>query len=280
MFAIRRLSIQKELALPGFTLIELLVVISIISILISILLPALGKARKLTRQLQCSSHLHQQGVAFYAYATDSAGYMPFVTNGDTNSSGLLKTWSQQKLLVDQYSNKNGRIWICIDARTSNGKDFSTSDLYTNATSNNYISGYGKLMPRLITGTNPPSWKAGDPGAWNGISSATSWPGREGQGGEFAISSTTLARFANKKTAFIDGELGPPRMGSLKSNAIIVSEAFNISSGSFGSPSRHTGGDGLPSGGAYLCNDGSGAWAGRVYLWQYGGGNPAIAAPEN
>jgi prepilin-type N-terminal cleavage/methylation domain-containing protein/prepilin-type processing-associated H-X9-DG protein len=54
----------------GFTLIELLVVISIISLLISILLPALGGARRASRSVSCLSHLHQLGVAALSYSAD------------------------------------------------------------------------------------------------------------------------------------------------------------------------------------------------------------------
>jgi prepilin-type N-terminal cleavage/methylation domain-containing protein len=54
----------------AFTLIELLVVISIVSLLISILLPALRQARESARAIQCLASLRQCGFGVLSYAED------------------------------------------------------------------------------------------------------------------------------------------------------------------------------------------------------------------
>ena len=55
----------------GFTLLELLVVIAIITLLISLLFPALGGARSKAQAVQSQSNLRQWGVAAQTYSNEN-----------------------------------------------------------------------------------------------------------------------------------------------------------------------------------------------------------------
>jgi prepilin-type N-terminal cleavage/methylation domain-containing protein len=60
----------------GFTLIELLVVISIIALLLSVLVPALYKAKEHAKRVACKTNVKQIAAGIYMYCLDNEGHFP------------------------------------------------------------------------------------------------------------------------------------------------------------------------------------------------------------
>jgi prepilin-type N-terminal cleavage/methylation domain-containing protein/prepilin-type processing-associated H-X9-DG protein len=76
----------------GFTLIELLVVIGIIAVLISVLLPALSRARAAAQTVRCSSNMRQVALAMNDYANLARGWLPYARETGSTSSNWTDTW--------------------------------------------------------------------------------------------------------------------------------------------------------------------------------------------
>lgn len=85
---------QKRLRTTGFTLIELLVVISIIAMLLSILMPALGVAKKHAQRIVCLSNLRQLVIATTTYSLDNNDKV-FLYPNTGNSNAYKYAWYHQ-----------------------------------------------------------------------------------------------------------------------------------------------------------------------------------------
>ncbi len=90
----------------GFTFVELLVVISSIALLVSILMPALNKARWNAKRLVCSTNQRGIGQAYLLYATEYEDYIiptdsaqPFFR---TNRSGFCG-WKENRHYLKPYN---------------------------------------------------------------------------------------------------------------------------------------------------------------------------------
>lgn len=80
----------------GFTLIELLVVVAIIALLMSILLPSLGRAREQAKTLKCLSNLKQVGMAAMMYANQHDNALPPANHSSTGTAtGDGTRWSNR-----------------------------------------------------------------------------------------------------------------------------------------------------------------------------------------
>ncbi len=69
-------TLRMKLLRKGFTLIELLVVIAIIALLLSIIIPTLGKVKSYANRLICSNRIHQQYLGVFLYSNDNKDIVP------------------------------------------------------------------------------------------------------------------------------------------------------------------------------------------------------------
>ncbi len=80
----------------GFTLIELLVVIAILSLLMSILLPSLSRARRVAQRTVCASNVRQLAMANLGYSAENRGYFVPAAEDMLTIGGNRKRWHGER----------------------------------------------------------------------------------------------------------------------------------------------------------------------------------------
>ena len=108
----------------AFTLVELLVVIGIISVLISILLPALNQARQAAISLTCQSNLRQVMQAIHMYANENKGILPhtYGNQGDGDLNGTYWTVQIAPFLGINRGNDQGVYYHALEYGKPNALD--------------------------------------------------------------------------------------------------------------------------------------------------------------
>ncbi|MCI0498593.1 MAG: type II secretion system GspH family protein [Planctomycetales bacterium] len=103
----------------GFTLIELLVVIAIIALLLSIITPALYRAKEYARLAVCKANLKQYAYGMKMYGSENDGKYPesFYSIFDGRSSGTWNScqWHNKLASPDVNTRNAGPLWPYVSS---------------------------------------------------------------------------------------------------------------------------------------------------------------------
>ena len=140
----------------GFSLIELLTVISVISLLMGIMIPALAKARSAGRSIVCLSNMRQLALAAQTYANTNNDFYPIAYDGDKSDptdSIEIEPWWDFTHITDSSTgetrNEPGILWqgdtvMKIHECPSFEDNSGSSDPFTGYNYNTSYIGHGIL----------------------------------------------------------------------------------------------------------------------------------------
>ena len=123
----------------GFTLIELLVVIAIIALLLSIVMPALSRAKLYARRVICSNDIRQQSLGALLYSNDNDSCVPRSESGSW-------LWDVSFLSTDQMSQYAGfddnKTFFCAANKMKKAEDARFWQF-------SWLSSTGNKYPNLV-----------------------------------------------------------------------------------------------------------------------------------
>ncbi|MBN1555729.1 MAG: type II secretion system protein [Phycisphaerae bacterium] len=148
----------------GFTLIELLVVIAIISLLVSILLPSLQKAKELAKMVACEVKVRNIGIAAAMYIGEHSGDYPYSYSSLPVNYALHPYLSYYDDPSDQ--SQPGENWTCPSREVPNGPAYGANPGFSrgNAT-NGFADVWGPIPSAGIPTPQNTIWVT--EGGWRG-----------------------------------------------------------------------------------------------------------------
>jgi prepilin-type N-terminal cleavage/methylation domain-containing protein/prepilin-type processing-associated H-X9-DG protein len=135
---------QKKTNCSAFTLVELLVVISIISMLLAVLMPAMSKARKTAQAITCSANMRGVGLGMFAYVADFQ-YFPASYLYPSDELGSYSTENQDPSHPYGYLNWT---WYLFNNGKVNAKSFTCPSMNLGG------------APRTNPGPRKEDWESG------------------------------------------------------------------------------------------------------------------------
>ncbi|MGZ5543290.1 MAG: type II secretion system protein, partial [Limisphaerales bacterium] len=131
---------QQLRAKTAFTLIELLLVCAIISILASLLLVSVGRAKLKAQRISCISNLRQIGTSFVIFAHDVEHRSEFPARVSTNSGGALEFIPPQVAIAEVFE-----VFACVSNELS-----TPAVLHCPTDPRNSAKNFGSLKPENVS----------------------------------------------------------------------------------------------------------------------------------